>query len=61
MFEKYFPYESYRPGQREMLQRVYDVAKSGQILMLNAPTGIGKSSVVVPLLALAREKGYKVN
>lgn len=60
MFEKYFPYESYRPGQREMLQRVYDVAKSGQILMLNAPTGIGKSSVVVPLLALAREKGYKV-
>ncbi|MDD1707799.1 MAG: ATP-dependent DNA helicase [Methanoregulaceae archaeon] len=49
--DAYFPYESYRPYQREMLERVGQVAREGGIAMIDAPTGSGKSSVVAALLA----------
>jgi DNA excision repair protein ERCC-2 len=49
--DAYFPYDSYRPYQREMLERVGQVAGEGGIAMIDAPTGSGKSSVVAALLA----------
>ena len=49
--DSYFPYESYRPFQREMLERVAQCAREGGIAMIDAPTGSGKSSVVAALLA----------
>lgn len=52
----YFPYTSYRKHQREMLEAVAETAKTGGILMLDAPTGSGKSSVIAPLLAEANGK-----
>ncbi|HUK37486.1 MAG TPA: ATP-dependent DNA helicase [Methanomicrobiales archaeon] len=50
----YFPYESYRPHQREMLEAVAVTARDGGIAMIDAPTGSGKSSVVSALLAERR-------
>ena len=52
--DEWFPYPKYRPGQRKMLEVVGNHAKSGGIVMIDAPTGSGKSSVVAALLA---EKG----
>ncbi len=49
--DAYFPYESYRPHQKEMLECVAACARQGGIAMIDAPTGSGKSSVVAALLA----------
>ncbi len=50
-FDPFFPYEEYRPHQREMLAFAAEVARDGGIGMIDAPTGSGKSSVVASLLA----------
>jgi DNA excision repair protein ERCC-2 len=50
----FFPYGSYRPYQRRMLDAVAEVAREGGIAMIDAPTGSGKSSVVSALLAERR-------
>ena len=49
--DAWFPYESYRPHQRSMLELAARVARDGGIAMIDAPTGSGKSSVVAALLA----------
>ncbi|MDG6257552.1 MAG: ATP-dependent DNA helicase [Methanomicrobiaceae archaeon] len=56
--DAWFPYESYRPHQRGMLDLVARTAAEGGIAMIDAPTGSGKSSAVAALLARAR--GRKV-
>jgi len=56
--DTYFPYDEYRPGQRHMLEVVAEVARTGGIAMIDAPTGSGKSSVVASLLA--ERKGRKL-
>ena len=38
-----FPFENIRPGQKEMIEAVYDHVRSGQPLYVSAPTGIGKT------------------
>jgi DNA excision repair protein ERCC-2 len=55
---QWFPYDSYRPHQRTMLDLAADCARDGGIAMIDAPTGSGKSSVVAALLSEAR--GRKV-
>jgi len=53
-----FPYPEFRPGQRDIAELVYKcIDQSGQLLM-EAPTGIGKTSAVLfpALKALEREK-----
>jgi DNA excision repair protein ERCC-2 len=57
-FTSYFPYAEYRPGQRHMLEVAAQAAREGGIIMIDAPTGSGKSSVVASLLA--ERKGRKV-
>jgi len=54
----YFPYDTLRPHQGEMLDRVYDVVSKGGhgILMIDAPTGTGKTSCISAALAAARGK-----
>ncbi|HJJ56264.1 MAG TPA: ATP-dependent DNA helicase, partial [Methanocorpusculum sp.] len=49
--DDYFPYASYRANQKELLETVAETVRKGQILMIDAPTGSGKSSVIAPLLA----------
>lgn len=56
--EDFFPYQRYRPHQREMLEAASRCAREGGILMIDAPTGSGKSSTVAALLSEAR--GRKV-
>ena len=52
----WFPYPAYRPHQKEMLSAAASVARQGGILMIDAPTGSGKSAVVAALLSEARDR-----
>lgn len=46
-----FPFEQYRPGQRETAVAVFRQLRDGQSLLLEAPTGTGKTlSVLFPAL-----------
>lgn len=56
-----FPFDTYRPGQRALLQDVENALQRGRTLLLNAPTGLGKSvSVLLPALQAAMGSGRKV-
>jgi DNA excision repair protein ERCC-2 len=54
----YFPYESLRPHQDWMLDAVYDTVSSGNhgVLMIDAPTGTGKTSCISAALAASPGK-----
>jgi len=54
----YFPYESLRPNQDRMLDAVYDAVSKGEhrVLMIDAPTGTGKTSCISAALAAAPGK-----
>jgi len=54
----YFPYESLRPYQDKMLDAVYDTVSKGEhgVLMIDAPTGTGKTSCISAALAAAPGK-----
>ena len=54
--QDWFAYSSFRPGQEEMLQRAFDTARTGGVLLIDAPTGSGKSSVVSALLAGRKDR-----
>lgn len=56
-FEDYFPYDSYRPNQRRMLEEAHSVIKGGDhgVLMVEAPTGTGKTSILCSALAASRK------
>lgn len=58
MYLDYFPYESLRPYQDRMLDAVYDVVSKGEhgVLMIDAPTGTGKTSCISAVLAAAPGK-----
>jgi DNA excision repair protein ERCC-2 len=53
-FASWFPYDEFRPFQQEMLESAAKCVRDGGILMIDAPTGSGKSSVVAALLSEAR-------
>ncbi|MBQ2699538.1 MAG: ATP-dependent DNA helicase [Clostridia bacterium] len=42
-----FPYESYRPGQREMAVQCYEAIRQKKRLFASMPTGTGKSAAVL--------------
>ena len=58
MYLDYFPYESLRLYQDKMLDAVYEVVSGGKqgILMIDAPTGTGKTSCISAALAAAPGK-----
>ena len=49
-----FPHDDYRPGQRDMAVAVYRAVSAGEQLVMQAPTGIGKTmgTIYPSLLAL---------
>ncbi|CAB50250.1 helicase C-terminal domain-containing protein [Pyrococcus abyssi] len=60
MFE-YFPYKTLRPHQDEFIELVRDVVKRGEKVIIEAPTGFGKTiSVLAGVLPHAISFGYKV-
>ncbi len=42
-----FPYRDYRPGQRELAEAVARAVSEGRLLVVNAPTGFGKTAAVI--------------
>ncbi len=56
-----FPFPAYRSGQRALMQDVENALRRGRLLLLNAPTGLGKSiSVLLPALQTAMASGRRV-
>ncbi|WP_170150228.1 ATP-dependent DNA helicase [Parahaliea mediterranea] len=57
-----FPHGEFRAGQRALAERVYKCVDRGGRLLLEAPTGIGKTAAVLypALLALGRGKHERV-
>jgi DNA excision repair protein ERCC-2 len=56
-----WPYPSWRAGQEEIARRAYLSAREGSLLLLNYPTGAGKTAAVLAgALAAALEEGLKV-
>jgi DNA excision repair protein ERCC-2 len=59
--EDRFAYPSFRPGQRELAQRVYEACRSGETLVAGAMSGFGKTAAVLTgALAAAEETGSRV-
>ncbi len=54
--DAWFPYNSYRPHQRGMLETCAQCARDGGIAMVDAPTGSGKSSIIAALLSEKKDK-----
>lgn len=56
-----FAYNSFRPGQRELAQKVYESCSTGQILVAEAMSGFGKTAAVLTgALTAAEETGSRV-
>jgi DNA excision repair protein ERCC-2 len=57
-----FPYGRFRPGQREIAELVYKCIDQGGQLMVEAPTGLGKTAAVLypALKALATGKHERI-
>lgn len=57
-----FPFQNYRPGQRQLAVAVYRAIRDGKQLLAEAPTGIGKTiSVLFPAIkALGEGKVRKI-
>ena len=56
-----FPYSSVREGQEEFLRQVYQTITNAKNLMVQAPTGLGKTvSALAPAIKQAKEKGLTV-
>lgn len=53
-----FPYEDYREGQREMAKAVFRAMKRGSNVLIEAPTGIGKTAASLFGALKALGKGY---
>ena len=51
----YFPYPSFRRYQRDVIAFAYNVLVRGQIGLVNAPCGIGKSIAILTAYLMARD------
>ena len=43
--KKYFPFDEFRPNQRESIESVIETYQTKPCFVLEAPTGIGKSGI----------------
>jgi len=58
---RFFPFEDTRPGQARFLSDVRDTLKSGDVLVAQVPTGVGKTAgVLSPALEVAARSGSTV-
>ncbi|HIH09561.1 MAG TPA: ATP-dependent DNA helicase [Candidatus Diapherotrites archaeon] len=57
----YFPHESCRDGQKQLIKDIADAICSKSVLLANAPTGLGKTaSSLAPALSYALQEKKKV-
>ena len=55
------PYKEWRKGQRRLAEEAYRVSKEGGVLLVNYPTGIGKTvAVLIGTIKAATEDGLKI-
>ncbi|NLV25691.1 MAG: ATP-dependent DNA helicase [Methanomicrobiales archaeon] len=54
--QDWFAYNTFRPGQEDMLRKAAETASLGGVLLIDAPTGSGKSSVVSALLSQRKDR-----
>lgn len=60
-FPEGFPFETIRPGQREMAAEIAEAIRAGGSIVAHAPTGIGKTAgALVPAAAWAARNGGTV-
>ncbi len=60
-FDRLLPYRSWREGQREIAESIYDAAIEGKILLLCYPTGAGKTiAAIMGTYLAARDSEKKV-
>ena len=60
-FESRFAYGAFRPGQKELAQRVYSACLDGGILIAEAMSGFGKTAAVLTgALSAAEEAGCRI-
>ena len=56
-----FAYETFRPGQKELAQKVYEACVDGEVLIAEAMSGFGKTAAVLAgALSAAEDSGCKV-
>src|SRR3989338_10253664 len=55
-----FPFDDYRKIQKEMIEEVAKTIESGKNLVMHAPTGLGKTTVLSPAITYARKNKKKV-
>lgn len=56
-----FPFEEQRPGQKELVETIDERMKNGSRMMLQAPTGLGKTiGVLFPTLRNSLQRGQKL-
>jgi DNA excision repair protein ERCC-2 len=59
--ELVFPFPDPRPGQTELVARVGQALEAGRPLLLQAPTGLGKTAAILfPALARALDQDFQV-
>jgi len=60
--EQCLPYDSFRPGQRQLMEISLAAAIMGKSALAEAPTGAGKTlGSLLPLLYLVKDRGWKVS
>jgi DNA excision repair protein ERCC-2 len=56
-----FAYGSFRPGQKELAERVYAACQGGETLLAEATSGFGKTAAILSgSLSAAEDLGYRV-
>src|SRR3989338_8228795 len=61
MEKMYFPFETLRSVQSDLIQDISNAIKSKKALIAHAPTGLGKTAAALsPALTAALENGYSV-
>lgn len=56
-----FPFEQYRPGQKDLIEAIEKAQATSDLLMIQAPTGLGKTAgVILPTLKDALSRGQKL-
>ncbi len=57
--DSYFPYKSFRRGQREFIKVLCESLKRKGITLVEAPNGMGKTSGVLTVISYLAEKGMR--
>jgi len=55
-----FPFKEYRQIQKEMIEEVVDVLEKKEHLIMHAPTGLGKTAILAPVIAYAKKHDKKI-